>query len=251
MSGDATAVAIARWVQRHPKEIRAAIGSAFAAARELRVAPWLFTGEAWKIRRKLLLDRLHAIDGLRLDELPDVVAAYQVVASGRRQATNDPLGATFAGRLKSLVDIEDNPDDADATYQAWLRWRFKRRRRLARQQVPEQPCRHGPIATARWRPCRACGEAIRWSAGEYFASVGDAFGVAYGEVVRIIERDRILVRIYQPAGPSFLDEYGSWPALLSCRLTRQQMDRAAQLGWPRAVETLRAILDQTPVAGAA
>mgnify|MGYP000980375667 CR=1 FL=1 len=247
MNGERGA-AIARWVRQHPKEVRPAIGAAFLVVRELPIAPWLLADEARKIRRDLLLARLREIDCVRFGEIPSVVAAYQAAVDGRRQATDDPLEATFVCRLRSLVDIHDDPDDPEATYKAWLRWRFEqRRRRLARRQMRDQTCPHPRATTRRWRPCPTCAEGIRWSVGEYFASVDDAPSVVYGEIVRVIEQDRILVRIYLPTGPSFLDEYGSWPALLSCRLTRQQMDRAAQLGWPASVETLR----QTQIAGAA
>lgn len=129
MSADARAEAIARWVRRHPKDVRSAIASAFVASREFPIAPWVLLGEARKIQQQILLARLRVIDGVRFADIPMVVTAYQAVVGGRRKATNDPLDASFESRLRSVVDMEDDPDDEDASYKAWLRWRFEQRRR--------------------------------------------------------------------------------------------------------------------------
>lgn len=105
----------------------------------------------------------------------------------------------------------------------------------------ESTCPHPKVQRKRWRPCELCRDEITWHRGDCFAFVFEDNDVLYGEVLRVLSEEWCEVRVYCESESTSVVEKYRWTCM-SCRLTRAQMDRAAQLGWPRTVEGLHALL---------
>lgn len=105
----------------------------------------------------------------------------------------------------------------------------------------ERSCGHPEVQRKRWRPCEFCRDEITWHRGDCFAYVFEDNDVLYGEVLNVLSEEFCRVRVYCSCEPMSVVEKYRWTCM-SCRLTRAQMDRAAQLGWPRTVEGLHALL---------
>ena len=82
----------------------------------------------------------------------------------------------------------------------------------------------------------------QWRKGDYFAFLFEDNDIICGEILHVLSSDLFLVRAHcaEKAGSS-VEEYSS--VCLNVRLTKEQFDLAARLGWPMDMDWLHGTLN--------